>query len=110
MASTRSTRSVAGGSEAAQAKRGDRPRSGAEKLAIVARAEGLEGEELGEFLRREGVHGAELEAWGKLAAQALQGEPKRIPPSKEMRKLKAELAHKEKAARVNESETGGMRV
>jgi transposase len=74
-----------------------RPRTGAEKLAIVAGAEGLEGEELGEFLRREGVHLAELEQWRELARQALQGEAKRLPPSKELRKLKAELARKEKA-------------
>ena len=63
----------------------------------MERSAGLEGEELGEFLRREGVHLAELEQWRKLAEQALQGEPKRLPPSKEMRKLKAELARKEKA-------------
>lgn len=75
-----------------------RPRTGAEKLAIVARAEGLEGEALGEFLRTEGVHLAELEQWRELAEQALQGQPaKRLAPSKEMRALKAELARKEKA-------------
>ena len=76
--------------------RSDR-RTGAQKLAIVARAEGLEGDELGEFLRREGVHLAELEQWRKLAEQALQGDPKRLPPSKEIRRLQAELARKEKA-------------
>ena len=32
-----------------------------------------------------------------VAEQALQGDPKRLPPSKEMPKLKAELARKEKA-------------
>ena len=72
-------------------------RTGAEKLAIVARAEGLEGEELGQFLRSEGVHLTELEQWRELALRALQGEPKRLPPSREVRKLKAELARKEKA-------------
>jgi hypothetical protein len=74
-----------------------RARTGAEKLAVVVRAEGLEGEELGEFLRREGVHLEELEQWRELAQQALQGEAKRLAPSKELRKLKAELARKEKA-------------
>ncbi len=59
-------------------------------------AEGLEGEELGEFLRREGIHLAELEQWRKLAEQAL-GSPVRLAPSKETRRLKAELARKEKA-------------
>lgn len=75
----------------------NRRRSGADKLAIVERASGLEGEELGEFLRREGVHLAELEQWRKLAAQALGEEPKRLAPSKEMRRLQADLARKEKA-------------
>lgn len=74
-----------------------RPRTGAEKLAIVAGAEGLEGDELGEYLRREGVHLAELEQWRELARQALQGDVKRLPPSKELRKMKAELARKDKA-------------
>lgn len=74
-----------------------RPRTGAEKLASVTGAEGLEGEELGGFLRREGVHLAELEQWRELARQALQGDVKRVPPSKELRKLKAELARKDMA-------------
>ena len=78
-------------------ERSDRRRTGAEKLGLVARAEGLEGEELGEFLRREGVHLAELEQWRKLAEQALQGEAKRPPPSKELRRLQAELDRKDKA-------------
>jgi len=89
----KSTRSDAQQSEAVIA----RPRTGAEKLAIVEQASGLEGEVLGEFLRRAGIHLAELEQWRKLAEQALQGEPRRLAPSKEMRKLQAELARKEKA-------------
>jgi hypothetical protein len=72
-------------------------RTGAEKLDIMTRAEGLQGEELGQFLRSEGVHLTELEQWRELALRALQGEPKRLPPSREVRKLKAELARKEKA-------------
>jgi len=84
-------------SDSTARERSDRRRTGAEKLAIVARAEGLEGDELGEFLRREGVHLAELEQWRKLAEQALQGDAKRLPPSKEVRRLQAELARKEKA-------------
>jgi transposase len=83
--------------EPTRSERSDRPRTGAEKLAIVERGAGLEGDALGEFLRREGVHLAELEQWRKLAEQALQADPKRAPPSKEMRKLKAELARKDKA-------------
>jgi hypothetical protein len=97
MASSRGRRSGTTSSEPTRSERSDRPRTGAEKLAIVVRAEGLEGDELGEFLRREGVHLAELAQWRKLAEQVLQGDPKRLPASKEMRKLKAELARKEKA-------------
>lgn len=79
-----------------RAQRGG-PRTGAEKLSIVVRSEGLQGEGLGEFLRREGVHLAELEQWRRLAQDALQGGAKRLPPSKETRRLQAELARKEKA-------------
>lgn len=73
-----------------------RRRGGADKLALVVRAEGLEGEELGAFLRREGVHMAELEGWRKLAEEALSG-ARRPAPSKELRALRADLARKEKA-------------
>lgn len=97
MASRRGPRSATTSSDTTRPERSARPRTGAQKLAIVERAAGLEGDALGEFLRREGIHLAELEQWRKLAEQALQGDPKRLPPSKEMRKLKAELARKEKA-------------
>lgn len=97
MGSKHGRRPTTASSTLTRAERSDRPRTGAEKLAIVGRVVGLEGEELGEFLRREGVHLAELDQWRKLAEQALQADPKRIAPSKEMRKLKAELARKEKA-------------
>jgi transposase len=73
-----------------------RRRSGADKLAVVVRAEGLEGEALGAFLRSEGIHLAELEQWRKLASEALSGAGRKAP-SKEIRRLQAELARKEKA-------------
>lgn len=73
-----------------------RQRTGPEKLGIVVRAQGLEGDALGAFLRREGVHFAELERWRKQAAEALSDSP-RHAPSTEIRKLRAELARKEKA-------------
>lgn len=71
-------------------------RTGADKLALVSRAAGLEGEDLGAFLRREGVHLDELKQWRTLAENALSG-TKRLAPSKETRRLKAELARKDKA-------------
>jgi hypothetical protein len=83
------------GEEGAPAVRST-PRTGADKLRLVGQAEGLEGDALGAFLRREGVHLAELEQWRKLAREALGG-PKRQAPSKELRRVRAELARKEKA-------------
>ena len=77
-------------------KAAKRNRTGPEKLAIVVRAEGLEGEALGAFLRREGVHFAELERWRKQASEALSETP-RLAPSTELRNLRADLARKEKA-------------
>jgi transposase len=71
-------------------------RTGADKLALVSGAAGLEGEDLGAFLRREGAHLDELNQWRKLAEDALNG-TKRLAPSKETRRLKAELARKDKA-------------
>ncbi len=55
----------------------------------MARAEGLEGEALGAFLRHEGAHQGQLEQWRKVAADALSG-TKRQAPSEELRRLKAE--------------------
>jgi transposase len=81
---------------AVPAKAPARRRSGADKLAVVVRAEGLEGEALGAFLRSEGIHLAELEQWRKLASDALSGTG-RHAPSKEIRRLRADLARKEKA-------------
>jgi transposase-like protein len=63
---------------------------------VVIRAEGLEGDALGAFLRREGIHFAELERWRRQAAEALSDAP-RHAPSTEIRNLRAELARKEKA-------------
>ena len=43
-----------------------------EKWRLVRLAEGLEGEELGSFLRREGLHLADLDAWRASILQVLQ--------------------------------------
>lgn len=96
VASRRKRQAKTSGRETSDPVPRERRRTGAEKLALVAGAAELEGEELGAFLRREGVHLAELEQWRKLAEEAL-GSPKRLAPSKETRRLKAELARKEKA-------------
>lgn len=90
------SKSKSGGSSSRSVEPTGRRRSGADKLALVVRAEGLEDEALGAFLRREGVHMAELEQWRKLAEEALSG-ARRPAPSKELRALRAALARKEKA-------------
>jgi transposase len=71
-----------------------------EKLRAVVDTLGLEGEALGEYLRRHGLHREQLEQWRGAAKAALErpaskqrakGEAKRI------KELERELRHKEKA-------------
>lgn len=80
-------------------------RSASEKLRIVMTAAALGADELGAFLRREGVHEAELEQWRVAvvaAAQiALEGGASRAPSrsgeSKRIKELERELRRKDKA-------------
>jgi transposase-like protein len=85
-------------------KRG-RPRkssrwSAEEKLRILTEAAGLSEEELGAFLRKEGMHDADLEELRQAALAGLEP-PKRsqgpTPEEKELKRLRRELNHKEKA-------------
>jgi transposase len=71
-----------------------------EKLSLVVQAEGLTGDALGEFLRREGVHEADLAEWRVAAlvglgtrskAAAVSGDARRV------RELERELLRKDKA-------------
>lgn len=79
--------------------------SAEEKLAAVVEADSLEGEELGAYLRRKGLHGADLERWKQEILQGLQskacGRPKKDPEIMELRKqekkLRKELRRKDKA-------------
>jgi len=74
--------------------------SPAEKLRIISEALGLKGEELGAFMRREGLHDSDLEG---MRAAALEGlEPKTVqrgpsPEEKRIATLERELRRKEKA-------------
>jgi len=71
-----------------------------EKLALLTQAEGLSGEELGELLRREGVHEADLAEWRSAALVALGPRPKTPAGSGEarrVRELERELLRKDKA-------------
>lgn len=82
-------------------KKSPRTWTPAEKLRVIAAAEGLSDEQLGELLRREGIHEQQLVEWREAATAALSsGRPKKAQPSPETRrikKLEAELHRKEKA-------------
>jgi transposase len=73
-----------------------------EKLRIVLAASQLQDEELGAFLRREGVHEHQLEGWRSSILSALDedGVKKRRGPSREAKELAAvqrDLRRKDKA-------------
>jgi transposase len=71
-----------------------------EKLQLLAQAEGLAGDALGEFLRREGVHEADLAEWRSAALVAL-GPRSKTPTvsgdARRVRELERELLRKDKA-------------
>jgi transposase-like protein len=72
-----------------------------EKIAAVAQAATLSEEELGAFLRRKGLHEAQLEAWKASLVEALTSQPsrrKKAPPeNRRVRELEKELRRKDKA-------------
>jgi transposase len=71
-----------------------------EKLSLVVRAEGLTDDALGELLRREGVHEADLAEWRTAALVGLGTRSKAPPVSGEarrVRELERELLRKDKA-------------
>ncbi len=76
-------------------------RSVAEKIRIVTAAAALGPGELGTFLRREGVHEAEVEQWREAMTTALEGgtpkAPSRGADAKRIKELERELRRKDKA-------------
>ena len=71
-----------------------------EKLRAVAETASLEGEALGEYLRRHGLHGEQLTQWREIAISALQGPVSRRQAKaegKRVKELERELRRKEKA-------------
>lgn len=71
-----------------------------EKLRVLKDAEGLTGTALGELLRREGLHEADLEAWRRAALVALGGDAKPAASSSEarrVRELEKQLLRKDRA-------------
>jgi transposase-like protein len=76
--------------------------TGEEKLALVLEAAAVPAAELGAFLRRKGVHEAQLAEWRDTATAALRGPTKRDRKAasieaRRVRDLERELARKEKA-------------
>jgi transposase-like protein len=78
-----------------------RRRTAVDKFRLVTEAASLSGEALGEFLRKEGVHAAELEEWRKQATDSLKDlkrrKSERTPEARRIRELESELRRKEKA-------------
>lgn len=76
-----------------------------EKVRVVMEASALSEEELGAFLRREGLHTAQLEEWRatltEAATSALSGtsskKKSKSPEAKRVRELEKELRRKDKA-------------
>lgn len=71
-----------------------------EKLTVVLEATSLSEHELGEFLRRKGLHEAQLEEWRAAALDGLSNgrRSKKIPvEAKRIRELEKELRRKDKA-------------
>ena len=72
-----------------------------EKLRVVRESTSLSADELGAFLRREGLHEADLAQWRehveRAALAALSGTRQRSVEQKRVRKLEGELRRKEKA-------------
>jgi transposase-like protein len=71
-----------------------------EKLRAVGETTSLEGEALGEYLRRHGLHREQLTQWHEIAISALEGPVSRRQAKaegKRVKELERELRRKEKA-------------
>ena len=91
-----------GASEGQREAKSPRQWSAADKLRVVHEGARLQDQELGAFLRREGLHGAQLEEWRALVLGALstarQSKSRQASAeSKRIRELERELNRKEKA-------------
>jgi transposase len=75
-------------------------RAAEEKLRLVLEASALPEEKLGEFMRRHGLHAADLAAWRETALSALdsgQASSSRSGDARRVRELERELRRKDKA-------------
>lgn len=72
--------------------------SAEEKLEAVLESKRLAGSELGEFLRRRGLHEEQLRQWETAAVDSLRGRrPAKSAESKRVKELERELRRKDKA-------------
>lgn len=71
--------------------------SAEERLRVVMEASRLRDEELGAFLRREGIHEATLSEWKAAVLDALGPQKKTSSDSKRVRELEKQLRRKDKA-------------
>ncbi|MCA1734272.1 MAG: hypothetical protein LC732_11805 [Acidobacteria bacterium] len=76
-------------------------RSPQDKLRLIIEAAALSGDELGEFLRREGIHEADLTRWRESSLEGLSGKVTAAATAnatdKRVRDLEKELRRKDKA-------------
>lgn len=77
-------------------------RSAEEKLQIVIEAANVSEEDLGAFLRRQGLHEAQLKEWRQLVLAGLEKQPRSAARAatadgRRVRELERELTRKEKA-------------
>ena len=86
-------------SEAAVAEKRPQDWSSKERLQLLVEADGLDDQELGELLRRRGVHREQFDAWRAALDEAFaQPRPgRRSPEAKRIKELEREVARKDKA-------------
>ena len=74
--------------------------SGVEKLQIVLDAAAIPDADLGEFLRKKGIHETDLKAWREAAREAFEGSDKAAKDSaaaaRRIKELEQDLAKKDK--------------
>ena len=79
---------------------GPRKWSGVEKLQVVLEAASIPDAELGEFLRKKGIHEADLKAWRELTLDALEGGGKAAQHSaaaeRRIKELEQDITKKDK--------------
>ncbi len=93
-----------GGMRQEKRPQGRRPQdwTAAEKLDAVLEAASLSEEDLGGFLRRQGLHRSQLEQWREQMLRGLEEKPRRRSPAKtaegrRLRELEKELRRKDAA-------------